>query len=186
MRTFSPALAALFLAALPACGSGAERQAEQRGNSAAADPSSSPPANSAAPASTAAPASAPACALPERVELDAASFEGSGVPAFPPQRLEAFRQNAATAFRSAAQSACAAGEIAPARLAAVRRLLIQSASGATETAFYEDAESVGAGTLVFQYVFAEDDLAVPEAADIRVGLICWIDPGREQCAEREP
>jgi hypothetical protein len=186
MRTFSPALAALLFAALPACGSSAEPQAEPAANAAAAAPPSAPSANAATAANAAAPASAPACAVPERVELDVASFEGSGVPAFPPQRLEAFRQSAAAAFRLAAQSACAAGEIEPARLAAVRRLLVQSASGATETAFYEDAEGAGAGTLVFQYVFAEDDLAVPEAADIRMGLICWTDPERAECAERAP
>lgn len=187
MRKFSAlATTALFLAALPACGSGAEPEANPAGNAAApaAPPSAQADSTAAAPAAPS--ANAQACPMPQQVELDATSFVRSDVPAFAPQRLEAFRASAAAAFRSAAGAACAAGELDRARLGAVRRLLIQSASGATEATFYEEEESAGAGTLVFQYVFAEADLAIPEAADIRSGLLCWSDPGRAECAEREP
>lgn len=187
MTTISrPALAALFLVALPACGSGAEPAGEPELNAGAEAVPAARQANATAAAPAAAQPAAAACPMLQRVELDAASFVRSDVPAFAPQRLEAFRASAAEAFRSAAAAACAAREVDPARLGGVRRLLIQSASGATEATFYQDAESVGAGTLVFQYVFAEDDLAVPAAADIRAGLICWADPERAECAEREP
>ena len=187
MRTFPPlALSAVFLAALPACGSSAEPEAEPAPNAASAAAPPPTQANSISAAPAAAPARASACPTPQQVEIDGASFVRSDVPAFAPQRLEAFRDSAAAAFRSAAEAACLAGELDRARLAGLRRLLIQSASGATETAFYEDAESAGAGTLVFQYVFAEEDLAVPDPADIRIALICWSDPERAQCAEREP
>ncbi|HEX8641099.1 MAG TPA: hypothetical protein VF704_08065 [Allosphingosinicella sp.] len=176
-------MAALLLAALPACGRSAEAPAEtvdNASNAAAAAPEVAPPGNAAAglPAN--------ACATPRQVELDAASFAREDAEPFPPERLEAFKRSAAAAFGAAAEAACAAGEIEPSRLATIRRLLLQSASGATETAFYEDAESAGAGTLVFQYVFVEEDLAVPGHADIRQGLSCWADPERPACAEREP
>jgi len=183
-----PALAvsALFLIVPAACGPGEEPQARPSANEAneAAPAPAAETANAAA-AAAAAPAG-PACAAPQQVEIDSASFEENGVPAFTPERLDAFRRSAAAAFAAAAESACAAGDVDPSRIAAIRRLLIQSASGATETAFYEDAESVGAGTLVFQYVFVEEGLALPDHADIRQGLGCWSNPERPVCAEREP
>jgi hypothetical protein len=126
------------------------------------------------------------CRLPEQVELDTPSFVGSGVPAFSRARMEAFRRAATDAFRTAAQAGCGFGELSPERLGAVRRLLIQSGSGATEATFYEDPEGAGPGTLVFQYIFAEADLALPDADDIRLGLACWGDPENEECAGREP
>lgn len=176
------ALSALFLAAVPACGPAAEPQPN-----AVEEAKITVQTNGVAAEKAAAPAPTPAaCATPQQVELDAASFESSDVPAFPQERLEAFRRSAAAAFGAAVEAACAAGELDPARLASIRRLLIQSASGATETAFYEDEESVGAGTLVFQFIFVEADLAVPDHADIREGLSCWANPERPVCAEREP
>jgi hypothetical protein len=149
------------------------------------------PAPAAAPANAATPAPAPAATgcVPAALEvsLDPGSFaRESQEPAFPPQRLEAFRTAAGAAFRSAADAACAAGEVDPARLAPIRRLVVQSGSGATEATFYDDAESVGPGALVFQWVFLEEDLALPAARDIRAGLACWADPEREGCGEREP
>ncbi|HWT13241.1 MAG TPA: hypothetical protein VN231_10850 [Allosphingosinicella sp.] len=108
------------------------------------------------------------------------------MPRLSPERLEAFRQAAGAAFAAAADAACAAGEVDPARLRGLRRLVVQSASGATESAFYEDRESVGAGALVFQYVFLEADIDIPDAADLRAVLVCWADPDRPSCADRLP
>ena len=175
------ALAALLLGALPGCGR-AEAPPQTSADEAEV---AAPPAPAAAAAAPAAPAAAaPACPAPQRVELDGPSFVRDDIPAFTPERMEAFRQAAAAAFRSAAEAGCAVGEVSPERLAALRRLLIQSGSGATEATFYEPEDD--SGTLVFQYVFAEADLALPEAGDIRLGLACWIDPENEECADREP
>ncbi|HEV2865550.1 MAG TPA: hypothetical protein VGX37_03475 [Allosphingosinicella sp.] len=178
------AAAAAALALATACGP--ERAAPPTNNMVAPAAAPAPAAvNTAAPAPAPAPPGCVAAAL--EVSLDPGSFaRETQEPAFPPQRLEAFRTAAASAFRSAADAACAAGEVDPARLAPVRRLVVQSGSGATETTFYDDAESVGPGALVFQWVFLEEDLALPAAADIRAGLACWADPEREGCGEREP
>lgn len=118
--------------------------------------------------------------------LDRASFVRDDLPAFAPERLDRFRVEAGAAFAAAAEAGCTAGDIPAVRLAGVRRLLVQSASGAAEAAFYEDAESQPAGTLVFQWAFAEAELALPDAADVRSGLACWAQPDRPACAEREP
>ncbi len=175
------AFAAFLLAALPGCGRAAEPSPKASADKAeaAARPA---PADAAAPAAAAVPDAA-ACATPQRVELDGDSFVRSDIPAFTPERLEAFRRAAAAAFRSAAEAGCGL-EVSPGRLARVDRLLLRSASGATETNFYEPEEMPG--TLVFEYIFAEADLALPEADDIRLGLACWIDFENEDCAGREP
>lgn len=147
------------------------------------------PANAvSAPAPAAAPAAAaPTCASPApQVELDSGSFVRDDLPAFGADRLERLRAGAGAAFAEAARAACEAGELDSARLAGVRRLLVQSASGADNVAFYEDAESQPPGTLVFQWVFAEAGLDLPDPADVRQGLACWTAPDRPECADREP
>lgn len=77
---------------------------------------------------------------------------------------------------------CAAGALPPARLSGFATLLVQSGSGATETAIYAPRRD----TIVFQWIFAEADLALPDKADIQAGIRCWANPGSRACAEREP
>lgn len=175
------AFAAFVLAALPGCGRAAEPPPPAAADKAETSPAR--PAPAAKPPAPAAKQAAAACATPRRVELDGESFVRSDIPAFTPARLEAFRRAAADAFRSAAEAGCGL-EVSPERLAAVDRLLVRSASGATETNFYEPEDMPG--TLVFEYIFAEADLALPEPDDIRLGLACWIDFENEDCAGREP
>ena len=170
--------AALALIALAAgCGRESAPAPPPSANAAATAPAAS--AHASAPA-------APTCAASPRVELDSASFVRDDLPAFAPERLEALRSEAGAAFERAARAACESGGLAPDRLAAVRRLLVQSASGADNVAFYEDAESQPPGTLVFQWTFAEAGLELPEPADVAEGLACWAEPDRPACAEREP
>lgn len=182
-RSASPVLALWLLAALPGCGQAAEPPAGNEADKveAPAPSAPAPAANAAAPASSTRAASP--CPTPQRVELDGGSFVHGDIPAFAPARLEAFRRAAAAAFRSAAEAGCGL-EVSPERLARIDRLLVRSASGATETNFYEPEDMPG--TLVFEFIFAEADLALPEADDIRLGLACWIDFENEDCAGREP
>lgn len=127
------------------------------------------------------------CARALHAELDQSSFGArDGGPPFTAAKLDAFRPAAETAFKAAADRLCAAGVLKPARIARFKRLLVQSGSGATEAAVYSDPESLGPDTLVFQWVFVEEGLALPGGEDIEIGIRCWADPDSEACAEREP
>jgi hypothetical protein len=129
----------------------------------------------------AAPASG--CADAIRYDLDRASFrtDGSNQP-IPPARLEPFRQKAAKAFRDTADGLCARKAIPAAKVAQIKRVVIQSAGGATETQLYE-AREFGPHSLVFQWVFAEGPLSVPDRRDIEDALVCRYHPDRKGCDE---
>jgi hypothetical protein len=124
---------------------------------------------------------APGCADAIRYDLDRSSFrtDGANRP-IPPARLEPFRQKAAKAFRDAADGLCARKAIAAAKVAQIRRVVIQSAAGATETQLYE-AREFGPHNLVFQWVFAEGALVVPTRRDIEDALVCRYHPEHKGC-----
>ena len=61
---------------------------------------------------------------------------------------------------------------------AIQRVTVSSASGASDPFLYRTAK----GTLQFEWIFAEEDLAVPPAKDIVAGAACWIDPNGPACA----
>jgi hypothetical protein len=130
-------------------------------------------------------AAAPArgCADAIRFDLDRSAFrtDGSNRP-IPPARLEPFRQKAAKAFRDAADGLCARKAIPAAKVAQIQRVVIQSAGGATETQLYE-AREFGPHSLVFQWVFAEGPLSVPDRRDIEDALVCRYHPDRKGCDE---
>jgi hypothetical protein len=128
-------------------------------------------------------APAPGCADAIRYDLDRSSFrtDGSNRP-IPPARLEPFRQKAAKAFRDAADGLCARKAIPAAKVAQIQRVVIQSAGGATETQLYE-AREFGPHSLVFQWVFAEGPLSVPDRRDIEGALVCRYHPDRKGCDE---
>jgi hypothetical protein len=128
------------------------------------------------------PASA-GCADRLSFDLDSKSFESNGANRlFPASRLAAFRAKAGRAFTAAADELCARKALPAGKIAALRRIVIQSASGATETTLYR-AREFGPGSLVFQWAFAEADLAIPAKSDIQLGLRCWSDPRRKECED---
>lgn len=128
-------------------------------------------------------AAAPAghgCADHWAVELDGASFAHNGAGrTFTEAQLSAFRGRVQSVLRTAAADACRSKALAPARAAAVRRVRVLSASGASEPHFY----AAGKGALNFEWVFAEEGLAVPPRATMVGGLICWSKPSEKLCAE---
>ena len=141
-------------------------------------------ADSTAPGSSGASA-APAvgCSANMEVVLDRGSFRSPGLTS---PRLEIFRNAAGRAFKAAAEELCASRKLSPRLLRQYRRLLIQSGSGATDAAIYSDPNGLGRDTLVFQWVFDEEDLALPNKSDIEEGLLCWADPRTKGCEAREP
>jgi len=135
----------------------------------------------------AAPAPSRSCAADLRVELDRSSFTARDqAPAPTGRQLEGLRQGAERAFQEAAATLCRAGRLRADRLRPFKRLIVQSGSGATESAFYSDAERFGADALIFQWVFVEEKLRMPDKADIETGLSCWADPDAPDCANRMP
>jgi hypothetical protein len=131
----------------------------------------------------AAAAPAPGCADTIRYDLDRRSFrtDGANRP-IPAARLEPFRQRAAKAFRDAADGLCARKAIPSAKVAQIKRVVIQSAGGAMEPQLYE-AREFGPHSLVFQWVFAEGPLSVPERRDIEDALVCRYHPEHKGCDE---
>ncbi|MEA3032452.1 MAG: hypothetical protein QOH86_468 [Sphingomonadales bacterium] len=123
------------------------------------------------------------CADAIRYDLDRSAFrtDGANRP-IPAARLEPFRQKAAKAFRDAADGLCARKAIPGAKVAQIRRVVIQSAAGATETQLYE-AREFGPHSLVFQWVFAEGALDVPTRRDIEEALVCRYHPEHKGCDE---
>lgn len=118
------------------------------------------------------------------VALDRSSFGNNGAGrSFADRRLEMFRVALETTVRGAVSSACADGSLDPAKATAVRRLTVQSASGAADPTFFGDGD---AASVALQWTFAENDLTIPSEMELRDGLVCWTDPASDQCAEREP
>jgi hypothetical protein len=125
----------------------------------------------------------PGCADRIAYDLDSRSFASNGANrVFPAARLAAFRARAGRAFTAAADELCARKALPASKIEGLRRVVIQSASGAMETTLYR-AREFGPASLVFQWAFAEADLAVPEKSDIQLGLRCWADPRRKECED---
>ena len=119
------------------------------------------------------------CASNWAVELDRDSFAHNGAGrTFTAAQLAAFRTRVQAQLRTAASDACAGGRVPSARAAAIRRVRVFSASGASEPHFY----STRKGLLNFEWVFAEEGLAVPARSTMVGGLICWADPKEPLCA----
>lgn len=128
-------------------------------------------------------AQAPGCAGQIPFALNAASFDSNGAGrTFPASRLEAFRIKAESAFRQAADGLCRSGAVKAKAYAPLQRVIVESASGAMDPTFFQD-DQTGTGTLVFQWTFAEADLALPERKAIEQGLRCWNDPDRPECGD---
>jgi hypothetical protein len=130
-------------------------------------------------------AGAPASAAPRgcanhwAVELDRDSFAHNGAGrTFTAAQLAAFRTRVQAQLRTAAADACAGKRVPIPRAASIRRVRVFSASGASEPHFY----SSGKSALNFEWVFAEEGLAVPPRSTMVGGLICWANPAEPLCA----
>lgn len=177
MRAGRPALAAIL--ALSACSGGQP----EGGNRAVPVQGIEAPANVVA-NSAAAPSR---CAPVLTPQLDRESIVA--VPAdanVDRARLDSLAERAGAAFDAAAERLCDNGKLDPKLLRPFRTLIIQNGSGATEATFYEDPHEFSGEDLIFQWIFAESDLAVPLADDVEAGLLCWAKPNLSECADREP
>ncbi len=119
------------------------------------------------------------CADHWTVELSQASFANNGAHlTFTSAELEAFRAKVQDQLKSAIGNACRTGAVKAANAKAIRRVIVSSASGASDPFLYPAAS----GVLRFEWIFAEENLAVPPAKDIVAGAACWIDPSGPACA----
>jgi len=119
------------------------------------------------------------CASHWAVELDRDSFANNGAGrTFTAAQLAAFRTRVQAQLRTAAADACAGKRVPSSRAAGIRRVRVFSASGASEPHF----SSTRNGTLNFEWVFAEEGLAVPARSNMVGGLICWADRAEPLCA----
>lgn len=118
------------------------------------------------------------CADHWTVELKTESFANNGAgKSFSAPDLEAFRAKVQDHLQAAINGACQSGAIKSAAAKAIRRVEVSSASGASDPFIY----STDGGTLSFEWIFAEEDLAVPPEKDIVAGAACWTNPDGPAC-----
>ena len=101
---------------------------------------------------------------------------------FPAARLDDLEHRLGTAFHAAADGLCSDDAKLARAFKPVSSVVARSGAGASEPTFYLDPEHKG--TLVFEWYFADADLAVPPRADIEQGLRCWAEPERKDCADQ--
>jgi hypothetical protein len=101
---------------------------------------------------------------------------------FPTARLDDLEHRLGTAFHAAADGLCGDDAKLARALKSVSSVVARSGAGASEPTFYLDPDHKGA--LVFEWYFADADLAVPPRPDIEQGLRCWAEPERKDCADR--
>jgi len=119
------------------------------------------------------------CADHWKVELNADSFANNGAGrTFTSAELEAFRTKVEGQLKTAIGDACRTGAVQTASAKAVQRVSVSTASGASDPFLY----AASSGTVAFEWIFAEENLAVPPAKDIVAGAACWTDPNGAACA----
>jgi hypothetical protein len=181
-QTFTVTLALSLV--LAGCSTG-----EQAANESAANQSNaaSPDSNAVAAAPEGNDETAPGCAAHLRPALDEESLvQAHEEPKPSKAKLEAFRQAAGERFKETADEMCRDGKLEPRLLAMFKTLIIQNGGGATESVIYEDPHEFTGEDLIFQWVFAEDKLGLPDQADVQGALSCWAEPEQQMCADREP
>ena len=105
--------------------------------------------------------------------------DGTNIPT---ARLDDLEQRLGAAFHAAADGLCGDDPKLARALKPVSSVVVRSAAGATEPTFYLEPDQPGA--LVFEWYFADANLAVPERPAIEQGLRCWAEPGRKDCADQ--
>lgn len=123
-------------------------------------------------------ASQGSCAGHWTVELRAESFANNGAgKTFSAADLEAFRAKVGDQIKAAFNGACRSGAVNVAAAKTVTRVEVSSASGASDPFIYPSAK----GRLSFEWIFAEENLAVPSEEDIIAGATCWTKPDGPAC-----
>ena len=123
-------------------------------------------------------ASGGGCADHWTVDLNRESFANNGSgKTFDAAQLEAFRAKVDAGLKSAIDDACQNGAVNPETARSVRKVRVSTASGASDPFLYSGSD----GSLTFEWIFAEEDLAVPSAQDIVSGAACWADPNGKAC-----
>jgi uncharacterized protein YecT (DUF1311 family) len=124
------------------------------------------------------------CGAPATVGVDIGSFR-DGPPADDPQARETAGKLGAGLIRKAFEALCANHQLARAEIArSVRRISIGWAGGADNFAAYFPTERDLAGTLATQWVWSGTQL--PDADDVRNGILCAFRPKQKMCADRLP
>ena len=123
--------------------------------------------------------------LRARADIDSLARRDDGPP-YSTGQINAFVPAAEAAFKAAADDLCVSGAIDAGKVARYRHLLVRSGSGADDSAVYDDPDAAGHDTLVFEWVFSEEGLTLPDKADIEAALKCWNHPDEPVCSEREP
>ena len=119
------------------------------------------------------------CADHWKVELNAESFANNGAGrTFGGAELKSLRAKLKAQIKVAAADACKSGSVSVAKARAVDRVEVQSASGASEPHFYPGR----ARALKLEWVFAEENLAIPPRATLVGALMCWSQPDNPACA----
>ena len=120
------------------------------------------------------------CADHWKLDLNAESFANNGAGrTFDSAELKNLQAKLETQLKVAAADACKSGSLKVAKARAVDRVEVLSASGASEPHFY-----VGSGrTLQLEWVFAEENLAIPPRATLVGALTCWSQPDNPACAD---
>jgi len=120
------------------------------------------------------------CADHWAVEVNEASFANNGAGrTFTATELQAFRAKVQDQLKAAVGEACRTGTIKAETAKAIKRVTVSTASGASDPFLYRAAE----GVLQFEWIFAEENLAVPPAREIVAGADCWIEPNGAACAD---
>lgn len=115
------------------------------------------------------------------VSLDDESFANNGAgKSFAAEELTAFNAGIAAAIKRAVGEACDDGSIEPGAVELVRDVVVHSASGATEPHIY----AAGDRALHLEWIFAEEDLAIPPDVEIVAAATCWTKPDEATCAEQ--
>jgi hypothetical protein len=119
------------------------------------------------------------CAAHWKVVLNDESFANNGASrTFSSAELAGFRAKIEAAVKGAIAEGCKNGKVKAALAKRVRKVTVTSASGAPQPVLFPFA----AGTLDFEFPFAEDNLSVPSRKDILDGIACWTSPKSRACA----
>jgi hypothetical protein len=137
------------------------------------------------------------CAQHLKFEADEGSFD-RGLPehmgpSASREQIHALTLESADLFKRTVDQMCSKGDIAPADIRPMRRILIQNAGGANATVIYGDSENHGRYTWVFQYTFDNGGekpvLETPSTEDLKEGMLCWLgdeEKYKEMCEGRLP
>ena len=120
------------------------------------------------------------CADHWKVNLEGESFAHNGAGrTFSTAELATFRRKIEAGLKAAIGAGCRQGKVKASAAKKIKRVEVSSASGASEPTFYLRSP----GKLALEWVFAEENLAVPPERDLLDGAACWTNPRSSRCME---